>query len=206
MKRVIARLTMVCLSLIIIGLMLISRSDAEIKPILYWYLDGDAKDSSGQGNDGEINGNPKTVEGKVGKALSFNGKDDYLFSPLLPLFMGKPFTVGVWVKPASPVAGTVVNITSQLDGAGWCHPLIGFDAGGTPGFFTYTGPKVVSKTVLTANEWAYLAGVHDGKNSLIYVYTNKKLSVASVEVAVSDSGGPKYLYFAKSSAVPVVLC
>jgi len=206
MNSVITRLTMVCMSLIILWLMLTSISDAEIKPILYWYLDGDAKDSSGEGNHGDIKGDPKTVEGKVRKALEFDGKEDYLFSPLLPLFMGKPFTVGAWVKPASPVGGTVVNITSQLDGAGWCHPLIGFDAGGTPGFFTYTGPKVVSKTVLTANEWAYLAGVHDGKNSLIYVYANKKLSVASVGVSVSDSGGPKYLYFAKSSAVPVILC
>ena len=206
MKTEVVRLTIIIVyvSLILIGIS-IPQGDAQIDPkaiILTWPLDGDVKDSSGQGNDGVINGNPKWVNGKSGKALEFDGKDDYVISPQLPIYMGKPFTVGAWVKPASPVAGDIVHISSQIDGGGWCHPLIGIDLGGKPGFFTYTGPKVVSETALTANEWAYVAGVHDGKNSLIYVYV-KDMKVASVEVNVSDSGGVKYLFLARTS---VVIC
>jgi hypothetical protein len=42
-----------------------------------WHFDGDAKDSSGNGNDGTIYG-ATFVEGKFGKALSFDGVDDYV--------------------------------------------------------------------------------------------------------------------------------
>ena len=201
MKTEVVKLTII---IILIGIS-IAQGDANIDPktiILTWPLDGDIKDSSGQGNDGVIEDKPKWVKGKSGKALEFDGKDDYVISPQLPIYMGKPFTVGAWVKPASPVAGDIVHISSQIDGGGWCHPLIGIDLGGKPGFFTYTGPKVVSETALTANEWAYVAGVHDGKKSLIYVYV-KEMKVASVAVNVSDSGGVKYIFLARTS---VVIC
>jgi len=41
----------------------------------YWSFDGNAEDSSGNGNDGTINGNPVYEEGIVGSALEFNGDD-----------------------------------------------------------------------------------------------------------------------------------
>jgi hypothetical protein len=40
-----------------------------------------AKDSSGRGNHGALKGNPARVEGKVGKALSFDGVDDFVEVP-----------------------------------------------------------------------------------------------------------------------------
>ena len=42
-----------------------------------WHFDGDAKDSSGNGNDGTFYG-ASFVVGKVGKALSFDGVDEYI--------------------------------------------------------------------------------------------------------------------------------
>ncbi len=42
-----------------------------------WHFDGDAKDSSGNGNDGTVYG-ATFVDGKFGKALSFDGMDDYV--------------------------------------------------------------------------------------------------------------------------------
>jgi hypothetical protein len=204
MKKAVATLAIVCMSLIIIGLMLASISDAKIDPktiILKWSLDGDVKDSSDSKNNGTINGDPKFVTGILGKALEFDGKDDYVLSPALPIYMGKPFTVSLWIKPADPVTGTYIHISSQADGGGWCTPLIGTHTGDKPAFLTYNMlPGVVSETVLAPKEWAFLAGVHTtGPESLIYVYVKNKMSVASLKGSVSDSGGTKYLSVAKIS-------
>ena len=74
------RLALVCLSIMVIGLMFagISYAAIDLKTCVgLWFLDegqGDvAKDSSGNGNDGTLEGNPKWVNGKFGKALSFDG-------------------------------------------------------------------------------------------------------------------------------------
>ena len=65
MKVLVARLSLVCVSLIIISLMLTSISDAKIDPKTIagiWLFDegkGDvAKDISNNGNNGKILGNP----------------------------------------------------------------------------------------------------------------------------------------------------
>jgi hypothetical protein len=54
-----------------------------------WLFDegkGDiAKDKSGMGNDGTITGNPKWVDGKFGKALSFNGAESVSMGNPTPL-------------------------------------------------------------------------------------------------------------------------
>ena len=182
--------------------MLTSMSDAaEPKPILTYHFDGDVKDSSGN-YDAEIKGNPKFVTDKVfgAKALEFDGEDDYVLTPPLPITMGKEFTISLWVKPADPVTGCFIHISSQADGKGWCTPLIGTDTDDKPAFLTYNMTKVVSKTTLAAEEWVYLAGVHTGPEALIYVYyPKKKMSVAKSSGGVSDSGTPKYLHIAAIS-------
>jgi curved DNA-binding protein CbpA len=61
-----------------------------------WHFDGDAKDSSGNGNDGTISG-ATFVDGVRGKALSFNGVSDYIAIP--PVTRGLPSgTVVLWFK------------------------------------------------------------------------------------------------------------
>ena len=75
--------------------------------VSYWSLDKadikgkTVKDVRGK-NDGTIDGAPKTVEGKLGEGLEFNGKNDYVEVKDNPsLNFGKgDFTMSVWVKYA----------------------------------------------------------------------------------------------------------
>ena len=101
------RLTIVCISFIVISLMLAGVSSAKIDPetiVGMWLFDegkGDvAKDSSGNGNDGKLMNGPKWVAGKFGKALEFDGKDDYVeMISSLSLDPGKgDMTWCAWVK------------------------------------------------------------------------------------------------------------
>jgi hypothetical protein len=62
-----------------------------------WHFDGNADDSSVNGNDGTVNGG--WVDGKFGKALSFNGVDEYVSIPdSASLDLSGEITVEAWIK------------------------------------------------------------------------------------------------------------
>ncbi|MFQ5405717.1 MAG: LamG-like jellyroll fold domain-containing protein [Candidatus Micrarchaeia archaeon] len=60
-----------------------------------------AKDSSGNENHGTLNGNPQWTDGKLGKAIEFDGVGDYVEVPSSTSLDidGKSFTISMWVKP-----------------------------------------------------------------------------------------------------------
>jgi len=71
--------------------------------VALWLFDegsGDtAKDSSGNGHDGKIMSTPKWVDGMFGKALSFNGKDNYVDPGAFSIAYNNAYTQMLWVYP-----------------------------------------------------------------------------------------------------------
>ena len=64
-----------------------------------------AKDSSGNGCDGTIHGNPSWVEGKKSSALRFNGRNNYVYCS----FIGSPIrTIELWFKLVEDVSKGVL--------------------------------------------------------------------------------------------------
>ena len=68
----------------------------------WWKFDGDATDSSGNGNDGTVNGATLTTDrhGQANGAYSFDGVDDYILVPhnsSLDFNKNDPHTISVWV-------------------------------------------------------------------------------------------------------------
>jgi len=53
-------------------------SDITTGLVGHWKFDGDATDSSGQGNHGTIVGNPTFTQGQIGQAINLDGLDDYV--------------------------------------------------------------------------------------------------------------------------------
>ena len=152
------RLTVLCISLIAVSLMFAGISDAKIDPnaiVGVWLFDEGtgnvAKDSSGNKNDGKLMNGPKWVDGKFGKALSFDGVDDYVEVPdSASLKIASAITIGAWVKlntldrfhgvmgktgtiwsdvaySARIINANQYNFTTSSDGAA-CNEL----SGGTP--------------------------------------------------------------------------
>ncbi len=107
MRSVGVRLTLVCISLIVIGLaftnLCVSRIDPESIMGMWLFDEGSGKvaeDFSENGNDGEIFGKPEWVDGKFGKALEFNGESDWVQIPDDPsLWVSTEVTVMAWIKP-----------------------------------------------------------------------------------------------------------
>lgn len=96
-------LLIVVTALFIAGILSVSGY-AKIEPetcVAVWLFDegnGDtAMDSSGNGNDGTLVNGPKWVAGQFGKALSFDGTDDYVNVPATVSDNWKGITMVAWV-------------------------------------------------------------------------------------------------------------
>ena len=65
---------------VVVVMSLVSNASAEL--VGHWKFDEGsgtkAYDSSGNGNDGTFNGNPKWVAGHFGTAVEFDGSDDWI--------------------------------------------------------------------------------------------------------------------------------
>jgi hypothetical protein len=144
----------------------------------YWTFDKkntdakEAKDALGK-HHGTIMGKPQIVEGKVGEALSFNGKEDYVVMGAVT--EGQDLTYTLWIKVDKLPAGPQVIIWDddpQGGGDSWLELL----ADGT--FQTQRGGDgfgvFKSKTPIKPGEWTDLAFVADGKNDKKIIYLNGK--------------------------------
>jgi beta-lactamase regulating signal transducer with metallopeptidase domain len=83
----------------------ISVSDPNL--VGWWKFDGNAKDSSGNGNNGAKTGDPMYVAGKIGHAISFDGVNDRIevnatFAGNPELFPAKAISVSAWVRTTVP--------------------------------------------------------------------------------------------------------
>ena len=134
------RLTVVVTSFIVISLML-AGSSAAIDPstcVGMWHFDegsGDvASDSSGNGNDGTLMEAPEWVDGKVGKALAFNGTNYVEVPDADSLKMTDAVTVALWFKTTK--AMPTFDDRQAVVGKHYLEYEVGIYPGGT--IHTYT--------------------------------------------------------------------
>jgi len=148
------------------------------------------KDISGNGHDGTISG-AKWTDGKIGKALDFNGDGDQVLIPNdNSLNIQGELTVEAWVFPKgwNPDLNAIaqkwedagnrrqyeLNIYQQHN---WWYVS---DAGSN-------FPRAEGKISVPLNEWTHLAGTYDGK--IMRNYTNGKFDVELAQangIFVSD--------------------
>ena len=174
MKTIVARLKLLCVSLMVISLMFVGISSAKIDLetcVGMWLFDegsGDvAKDSSGKGNDGDIVGGAKWVDGKFGKALSLDGSDDYVeIAHDDSLMIGDKHTIALWFKlDEVPTAGmAVVTKDDWAPGFWWDASVIRHHTHEPPGTLHYIDAPWTPDT-----DWHSIAVTWDGKKFEIYL-------------------------------------
>lgn len=153
--------------------------------VSYWSFDagtiagGKVEDLLGA-NDGELDGNPKQVAGKVGMALEFNG-ENFVHIPgtaSLEFAGAEEMSVAAWVNADSdsPVVGVVAGccgtIVAQRDVNGWALRFDGRNAGQemefivTPG---WQGDGGFGAAAFNKDEWHHIVGVVNDTDMQLYI-------------------------------------
>lgn len=114
-------LTIVAVVALFIGGVLVTSSHAMVdmsSVVGLWLLDGDgdvARDSSENGHDGTINGGPNSINGRFGKALEFDGADDFIDCGNDAALNLDTFTVMFWASmPATQGWNHIVSKGSHV--------------------------------------------------------------------------------------------
>ncbi|MCZ7357299.1 MAG: PKD domain-containing protein [Candidatus Methanoperedens sp.] len=140
-----------------------------------YHFDGDAKDSSGNGNDGTIYGNATFVQGVSGQALRFDGVDDYvkkISANGVP--QGRnPITISFWTKPPNQdtdgyfvLIGQIWDSNGMNDGQ---YAVYQYHSSPRLGFVVGITQLLTPFPVLTANEWNYISATYDGTYRRLYL-------------------------------------
>lgn len=138
-----------------------------------------AHDCSGNGNHGIIHGATFT-DGIEGKALSFDGNDDYVEIPNSESLNSivSQITIIAWVKTYHPHRGTIVanwyydkSVSPRVNERSYVctvledgRPDFGLSGDGESGTFLVSSTKAISK-----GEWTHLAFVSNSTSMSIYI-------------------------------------
>jgi len=192
------RKSMVAFLVILVVTICWSNAEAQMVSdglVSYWSLDNTTiegkkvKDSVGK-NDGEMKGDPKVVEGKIGDALSFNGSSDYVEIPHNDSlsFNTGDFTVCVWAKTKA----TTGRWAQRQDIVGKGDPSVSgyaVSADTNKGFFWVGGAGEFSGTTdINDDKWHYIVGIRKSSDCLVYTDGKQEVkgtNAENVDTAVS---------------------
>lgn len=174
MKTTVTRLKLLCVGLMVVSLIFVGISSAKIDfgdCVGMWLFDegngNKAKDSSGTGNDGTIEGGAKWVNGKFGKGLSLDGSDDYVeIAHDDSLNVGGEHTIALWFKLDKAPAGGMGVVTKD----DWA-PGFWWD-GGTIRHHTHDPPAqlhFIDAPWSPDTDWHHIAVTWDGKGFGVYL-------------------------------------
>jgi len=131
-----------------------------------------ANDSSGKGNDGAIMGPVRTDSGKYGRALVFDGKNDYVKvadAPSLDLSAG--MTLEAWVYPKATSSSRTVLFKENLTRKHEAYALYAGNGTGRPTAEVAVGPSYTTldgSDLLAASTWTHIAATYDGTTLRVY--------------------------------------
>jgi len=143
-----------------------------------WNFENNVADSSENGNDGNISGNPEFVAGKIGdKALKFNTNKDYVRIPPSPDFSTTKFTLTAWVKfPNTIPSGWRTIIEHNRSGKNWFG--LWKSANGDKFHFRWTNEGTASSdfnSIILPDRWYHVAATCDGIQKIAKLYLNGEL-------------------------------
>ena len=128
-----------------------------------------ARDASGRNNDGALSGAAWTSSGRYGKALSFDGVNDWVtVADAASLDLSRAMTLEAWVRPDTTSGWRTVLLKEDGSSDELGYALYGSSSDGAPSGWARRaaawGPRPVAK-----GRWTHLAYTYDGTTARLYV-------------------------------------
>ncbi|UCE50700.1 MAG: LamG domain-containing protein, partial [Phycisphaerales bacterium] len=151
-----------------------AAGDASAELVAWWRFDdgsgATAMDSSGNGNDGTLEGGAQWTDGQIGGAIQFNGSDSRVVAPHIPL-NNQSFTIAMWVNPVLYTNETVVFSQVQTNSQHLSmHYRLWGDGRVRMGFYS-NDLDTVAGTVAD-NNWYHITFWYDFDNQDRRIYIN----------------------------------
>jgi len=121
--------------------------------LVHYTFEGNVLDSSGNGIDGQANGDPIYGAGVDGQALQFDGVDDYVDVMLDVPENGS--ATAFWFKTTNPDCGLYAVVQNPLGAGGHDRHL--YLANGRVGVRIYSGGVIVAAVDVADGQWHHLA-------------------------------------------------
>jgi hypothetical protein len=166
----------ICLiSIVFVVTMALTAFGQDMDPSLvgWWKLDGDALDSTGNGNDGTVFGDPQWVPGRIADAIALDGDGDYVDIGPVGISGIDPRTIAGWAKAstvdvpswttvfgfAGTQAGDLTYFDVEVDDTGRYAVHVGM----------YEGEPYFFPLFDVDTQWHHFAVVYDGSEGTFYV-------------------------------------
>lgn len=213
MKTILSKAVVLCFGLMSTYMVLTGISSAEIVPETIagvWLFDEGngqkARDYSGKSDDGELMNSPKWVAGKFGKALEFDGEDDYVEISLPDVFNdipNKDFTISFWIN-VQDISGSDTVWTRILEARYDNSNYVQFDIQINAGEL---GINVVDAGIertfivdspISPDTWYHVTGVWDADEDRVGLYLNGVLQ-SKIGTTPASPGTQKTLNLGRRS-------
>ncbi|MCD4811077.1 hypothetical protein K8R14_00515 [bacterium] len=168
--------------------------------IAYYPFDGDAKDYSGEGENA-TNYGTAYVEGKEGKALGFENRDNYVYAPvdINPASMPQ-MTMTAWVKAREGSIIVRQVIGNQGDNDDYNRSMGTDFRGGGKGWSCFAGTgKVLGYEPVVADKWTFIATVYNQTAGTVKLFIDG--SIYEKEGILADNGNDHILIGAEGVVV-----
>jgi hypothetical protein len=159
-----------------------------------WHFDGDADDSTANENHGTVFGEPY-VDSPMGKALSFNGVNDYVKVPdSTSLDITGAITIECWVKREQAAYQTLISKWSAADNQR--SYLLALTADNNVRFWITSGGTWGTLKELTSSgtvgmDWTHIAATYDGNDKMtIYIDNAEDTNHVTTNVSIFAGDAP----------------
>ncbi|ACS33484.1 DUF2341 domain-containing protein [Thermococcus gammatolerans] len=177
--------------------------------VAYYSFDHcDARDDSGNGHDGEIYGNPKCIDGVLGKAFEFDGGSYVRITPSNELDDLSEFTISMLIRINewwNDVHFGLIDFYNKNYDGGWGLEI--FSSGERIQIYDYVPyrgfVRVPEEYTFKTGTWYFVTATYDGQNVTFYVngkqigtakLTEKLTTPSDIYIGYNPSGGNEYNY------------